>query len=120
MADDAGLEQVLNAMEAHLRGQRNVIVYRREFYARVLQPGETFDDFLCAVKEIANFCNFCESCINKRLRDRIVVRTNNEEALKRILKEKELTLQSATDICQTSENANKNSAAIRNPANGTV
>lgn len=119
-ADDAGLEQVLDAMEAHLRGQRNVIVDRREFYARVQQPGESFDDFLCAVKEIVNFCDFCESCIDNRLRDRIVVGTSDEGALKRMLKEKDLTLRSAIDICRASESANKNSAAIRNTVDGTV
>ncbi|KAK3875281.1 hypothetical protein Pcinc_019836 [Petrolisthes cinctipes] len=52
VADGAQLEEVLDAMEAHLRGQRNVIVDRREFYSGVQQQGEAFDDFLCAIKEM--------------------------------------------------------------------
>ncbi|KAG7169936.1 hypothetical protein Hamer_G019755 [Homarus americanus] len=85
-------------MEAYLRGQRNVIVDQRDFHSRVQEPGETFDDFLCAVKDIANFCDFCESCIDNRLRDRIVVGTRDEEELKHMLKEKDLKLQSAINI----------------------
>ncbi|KAG7165032.1 hypothetical protein Hamer_G004784 [Homarus americanus] len=60
-------------MEAHLRGQRNVIMNRGDFYSRVQKPSETLDNFPCAVKEIANFCDFCESCIDNRLRDQTVV-----------------------------------------------
>ena len=88
VADDAGLEQILDVMEAHLRGQHNVIVDRRDFYSRIQEPGGTFDDFLCAMKEIANFCDFCDACINNRLRDRIVVGTSDQEALKRMFEEK--------------------------------
>ena len=48
--DQASLQETLAAMETHLRRQRNVMVDRRDFYSLVQQPGERFDDFLCAVK----------------------------------------------------------------------
>ncbi|KAG7173768.1 hypothetical protein Hamer_G018915 [Homarus americanus] len=107
-------------MEAYLRGQRNIIVDRRDFYLRVQEPGETFDDFLCAVKEIANFCDFCESCIDNSLRDQIVVGTRNEEAMKRMLEEKDLKLQSAINVCRASKNANVSSTVIRGSAIHTL
>ncbi|XP_068226846.1 uncharacterized protein [Palaemon carinicauda] len=110
---DADLETILNAMERHLRGQRNVIVDRREFYLRKQQTGESFDDFLCGIREIAAFSDFCSSCMGNRLRDRIVVGTRDEQALKRMLEEKDLNLQKAVDICRASESANENSATIR-------
>ena len=100
-------------MEAHLRGRRNVIVDRIDFYSRIEEPSETFDDFLCAMKEIAKFCDFCDTCIDNRLRDRIVVGTDAQEALKRMLEEKDLKLQSAINICRPSENTNTSSAVIR-------
>ncbi|KAK3868203.1 hypothetical protein Pcinc_026391 [Petrolisthes cinctipes] len=120
VADGAQLEEVLDAMEAHLRGQRNVIVDRREFYSRVQQQGEAFDDFLCAIKEMVNFCDFCDHCIDNRLRDRIVVGIRDEEALKRMLQEKHLQLQSAIDICRASENANMSRAVIRDHASQSL
>ena len=90
VADDAGLEQVLDAMQAYLRGQRNVIVDQRDFYSRIQEPGETFDDFLCAMKEIAIFCDIYDTCISNRLRDRIIVGTSDQEALKRMLENKNI------------------------------
>ncbi|KAG7173746.1 hypothetical protein Hamer_G018891 [Homarus americanus] len=120
VADDTELEPVLDAIKAYLRGERNVIVDRRDSYSRVQEPGETFDDFLCAVKEIANFCDFCESCIDNRLRDRIVVGTRDEEALKRMLEEKDLKLQSAINIFRASEDANVSSPVIRVSASHTL
>lgn len=109
----AELVTVLDAMSDHLRSQRNVIMDRRDFYSRVQEPNESFDDFLCSVKEIANFCEFCENCINNELRDRIVVGTSDEVALKPMLENKKLTLESDIDVCRASENANQCSAVLR-------
>ncbi|XP_064116668.1 uncharacterized protein LOC135222514 [Macrobrachium nipponense] len=111
--DGADLKTILDAMELHLRNQRNVIVDRRNFHTRVQELHETFNDFLCGIKEIASFCDFCETCMDSRLRDRIVVGTRDEEALKRMLEEKKLTLQMAIDICRASKNANASRAVIR-------
>ncbi|XP_068239977.1 uncharacterized protein [Palaemon carinicauda] len=113
LGDGADLKTILDAMELHLRNQRNVIVDRRDFHTRVQELHETFDDFLCGIKVIASFCDFCETCMDSRLRDRIVVGTRDEEALKRMLEEKKLTLQMAIDICRASENANASRAVIR-------
>ena len=57
--EGADLKQILDAMETHLRNQRNIIVDRREFHLRTQDVGESFDDFLCRIKEIAAFCDFC-------------------------------------------------------------
>ena len=100
LSDSADLKCTLDAMETHLRSQRNIILDRRDFYLRSQESGEAFDDFLCSIKEIAAFCDFCASCMDNRLRDRIVVGIRDEEALKRMLEEKNLTLQKAIDICR--------------------
>ena len=112
VSDTADLKVTVDAMEAHLRGQRNVILDRREFNSRIQELDENFDDFLCSIKEIAAFCDFCTSCISNRLRDRIVVGIRDEEALKHMLEEKDLTLQKAIDICRASENAYVNHAGM--------
>ncbi|KAF0298319.1 hypothetical protein FJT64_004332 [Amphibalanus amphitrite] len=39
VSDDTPLDDVLQSMEAHLRAQRNVVVDRRDFYARCQQTG---------------------------------------------------------------------------------
>ena len=110
---DADIESLLDAMEAHLRGQRSVMLDRREFYSRIQLAGETFDDFLCSIKEIAAYCDFCTHCLDDQYRDRIVTGTSDEEALKLMLHERDLTLQRAVDICRACETATVNSAALR-------
>ena len=118
--EDADIDTIIAAMQAHLRRQRNVIIDRRDFFTRVQEPGETVDDFLCGLKEIASFCDFCHHCLDNRFRDRIVVGTRDEEARRRMLEEPDLTLQKATDIARASENAAANSSAIRGSTGPTL
>ncbi|KAK3855471.1 hypothetical protein Pcinc_038132 [Petrolisthes cinctipes] len=118
--EDADLGSILDAMGEYLRNQRNIIVDRRDFYLRVQEAGESFDDFLCSVKEIANFCEFCDKCVDSQLCDRIVVGTSDELALKRMLENKNLTLENAIDICRASESANHCSAVIRGASHSST
>ncbi|KAK3851886.1 hypothetical protein Pcinc_041496 [Petrolisthes cinctipes] len=118
--EDADLGSILDAMGEYLRNQRNIIVDRRDFYLRVQEAGESFDDFLCSVKEIANFCEFCDKCVDSQLRDRIVVGTSDELALKRMLENKNLSLENAIDICRASESANHCSAVIRGASHSST
>ena len=113
VSDDTPLDDVLESMEAHLRTQRNVVVDRRDFYARCQQTGERFDDFLCGVREIAAFCDFCPHCVDDQIRDRIVCGAGDDEAVRRLLEAKDLTLQRAIDICRACENARTACADIR-------
>ncbi|KAK4329507.1 hypothetical protein Pmani_000138 [Petrolisthes manimaculis] len=118
--EDADLGSILDAMEEYLRNQRNIIVDRRDFYLRVQEPGESFDDFLCLVKKIANFCDFCDKCVDSQLRDRIVVGTSDEVALKRMLENENLSLENAIDISRASESANHCSAVIKGASHSST
>ena len=120
VADDTPLADVVKAMETPLRAQRNVVVDRRDFYARCQQSDERFDDFLCAVREIAAFCDFCSHCVDDQIRDRIVCGVRDDEAVRRLLENKDLTLQRAIDICRACENARTACADIRGPPGSDV
>ena len=114
--EDADIDTVISAMQAHLRRQRNIIIDRRDFLTRFQEPGETVDDFICGLKEIASFCDFCHHCMDSRLRDSIVVGIQDEDARRRMLEEPDLTLQKAVDIARASESAAANNSAIRDSA----
>ena len=117
---DPTVDDIITEMQRHLRRQRNIIVDRRDFNTRAQQPGETFDEFLCALKETASFCDFCTLCIDDRLRDRLVVGVRDEDARRRMLELPELTLQSAADICRASENASSSTSAIMQPVTSSL
>ncbi|XP_043232767.1 uncharacterized protein LOC122387025 [Amphibalanus amphitrite] len=112
---EASMADVITAMHAHLRRQRNVVIDRCEFNMRMLEPGESVDDFICALKEIASCCDFCPNCTDDRFRDHLVVGTSDDEARRRMLELPDLTFQMAADLCRASESARLNSSAIRGP-----
>ena len=111
-SESASVEEIVAAMQQHLRRQRNVLLDRRDFDSRVQQEGESFDEYLCTLKEIAAFCDFCSACADERLRDRIVVGVRSDEARRRMLEQNDLTLMTAADICRAAENAATSGAAI--------
>ena len=112
---EASMADVITAMHTHLRRQRNVVIDRCEFNMRMLEPGESVDDFICALKEIASCCDFCPNCTDDRFRDHLVVGTSDDEARRRMLELPDLTFQMAADLCRASESARLNSSAIRGP-----
>ncbi|KAF0308281.1 hypothetical protein FJT64_020476 [Amphibalanus amphitrite] len=113
---EASMADVITAMHAHLRRQRNVVIDRCEFNMRMQEPGESVDDFICALKEIASCCDFCPNCTDDRFRDHLVVGTSDDEARRRMLELPDLTFQMAADLCRASESARLNSSAIRGPS----
>ena len=116
VADDTPLADVVDAMEAHLRKQRSVLIDRRAFYARVQEEGEDFEDYLCAIKELAAFCDFCEKCFDSRLRDKVVCGLRDEDTVKRLLEDPDLDLKKTVDVCRAAENARTTCANIRAPS----
>ncbi|KAF0300643.1 hypothetical protein FJT64_026892 [Amphibalanus amphitrite] len=112
ITETASLSDTIQAMEDHLRSQRNVILDRRDFFRRNQQPDESFDDYLIALKEISEFCDFCRHCTEDRLRDRIITGLHDETAVQTLLSEEDLTLQKTVDICRARENAFVNASAL--------
>ena len=103
-------------MYNYLREQRNVVLDRREFNLRRQEQGESFDEFVCALKELADLCDFCTKCIDDRIRDQIVSGVQDEETLKRLLEVKDVSLKKAIDICRACESASKNTVDLRGAA----
>ena len=64
---------VIDAMTRYVDGQVNESVERRNFRQRTQQPGETFDHFIVALRELAKTCQFCsEDCSQKSIRNQII------------------------------------------------
>ncbi|KAF0304940.1 putative RNA-directed DNA polymerase from transposon BS [Amphibalanus amphitrite] len=112
VTDPSDLDETISAMEKHLRSQRNVILDRRDFYRRNQATDEPFDDYLIALKEISEFCDFCKHCTEDRLRDRLITGLCDEAAVQTLLSETNLTLQKTVDICRARENAYANASAL--------
>ena len=87
-------------------GHINESVERRNFQQRVQQPGESLDDFLVALRELAETCQFCsDRCTTKSIRDQIIEGLTDDDTVKDLIKGKDLTLDKTITTCRAQEAA---------------
>ena len=116
VADRTSLDSVLSALEAHIVGTTNEVFERREFWKRTQRDGESFSNYLLALRELASRCNFARCCTNceaLQLRDRITTGLRDAGAIKKLLLVgSTLTLAKVKDICEADESAKEKCAAV--------
>ena len=63
LSDDAKKDQaqIIAALKGYVDGQINETVERRNLRRRTQHVGESFDDFLVSLRELAKTCNFCNN-----------------------------------------------------------
>ena len=99
----------------YVEGKINESGERRHFCLLRQQPGESFNDFLVSLLELANTCNFCTNeCTQKSIQDQIVEGLLDGDATDDLLKECELhvTLDAAILKCCTQEAVKKQHVEI--------
>ena len=111
--------EIVAAIQRYVEGQINESVERRTFRRRVQQPGESFDDFLVSLRELAKTCQFCsDQCTQKNIRDQIIEGLLEGDTVENLLKEKSLTLEETVTKCRAQEAAKKQRAEITSTASG--
>ena len=101
-------EQTVTAITEYVEGQINESVERHHFRQRRQQPGESVDDFLVSLRELAKTCNFCtEACTQKSIRDQIVEGISDGDAIEELLQDRDLTLVKAITKCRAKEAAKR-------------
>ena len=73
---------------------------RARFDAKTRKPSESIQSFLADLRNIAEFCQFGDT-LNDRLCEKFVTGVNHEQIQRKLLMEKELTLDKAIDIALT-------------------
>ena len=105
--------QIVQAITLYVAGQLNESVERRNFCRRCQQPGESFDDLLVSLRELAKTCKFCsEACTEKNLRDQIIEGLSDGDIVETLLREKDLTLETMITKCRAQEAAEKQRAEM--------
>ena len=75
------------------------------FNQRHQDESESFELFLSALRKLIKTSNYCETCVNSILRDRIILGIRDTNTQQALLKERKLTLDTKIDICRPAENA---------------
>ena len=70
--DDTNLscEEILEKIRDHIRQNRNIQLDKITFEKRTQKPGESFDDYLVAIRKMARNADLCEEYLDDRPRKR--------------------------------------------------
>ena len=82
----------------------NVVAERYKFKQRFQKEGESFSQFISALRELAKTCDYGDKH-DEMLRDQIIEKTNSNKVRDRLLMEKELDLSKAITIARRIEDA---------------
>ena len=89
----------------------NVIIERHKFNTRFQEASEPVQNFITALKILVDTCEF--GTLNDSLiRDRIVCGVSSDALRKHLLKERDLTLHKAVQLCQIHESAERYSKEV--------
>ena len=100
---------IIEAMQKYVDGHINETMERHKFHRRTQQQGETFDDYLISLRELAKTCKFCsDACMQRSIRDQIIEGLRDGDTVEDLLQESELTLTTTVAKCRSKEAAKKN------------
>ena len=96
------MANIKKKFKEYYKPRKNVTYERQSFNTRTQKEGEPVDAFVTELKQKASLCEFGE-LKDSLIRDRIVCGIRNDTVRARLLRERELTLQSAIDICRAAD-----------------
>ena len=131
----ADVPEIISAVKTFIRGQRNPLLDRIDFYNRQQDKGESFDAFYAALRELYNVSDFqdismCHRCSGKicsqcernwqkvreeMMRDRIVTGIRYDEVRHKLLAQTDLTLKGVIQICKAEEAALRTEEEMSTP-----
>ena len=107
------IADIIDQFETFAVGEQNVIYERFLFNRRAQEEGESFEHFLSDLRNMVLKCDYCSSCVDSLVRDRIVLGIRDRDTQTELLKCRALTLKDCIDRCKASESAAKQTHVIR-------
>lgn len=100
--DKKKLKPIMDKFESYCNPRKNLTYERHIFNTRIQQTGETIDAYVTDLKNKAALCEF-GTLKESLIRDRIVCGVKSDEVRARLLRDPDLSLQKAIDICRAAE-----------------
>ena len=102
-ADKKDPAKIVQELKKHFIPQRNVLYERFVFNSAVQKPGETIDEYVVRLRQMADSCEF-GTLKDSLIRDRIVIGTTDEGGRERLLRERLVpNLEKATESLRAFE-----------------
>ncbi|KAG5872130.1 hypothetical protein JTB14_030313 [Gonioctena quinquepunctata] len=106
-------DKILQEFEKYFVPKTNVSIERHKFNTRCQLEGEYFDLFLKDLRTIAASCNFGQ-LQSSLIKDRIVCGISDKRIKDRLLREQNLELNKAIEICKAAEESDKHIKKLYN------
>ena len=100
--DDKKLDKLVEKFEAYCIPRKNITWERHVFNTRNQQPGESIDQYVIDLRNKAKTCEF-GALLESLIKDRLVCGVIGDKTRSRLLKQTNLTLAGALDICRADE-----------------
>lgn len=93
------VEGALKKLDDHFKCKKNVTVERHKFFSREQIEGETIDQYVFELRRLSQSCEF-KNMNEELIKDRLVCGVNSANIRERLLREEDLTLKKALEICR--------------------
>ena len=103
---------IVNVLKHHLNPKPIVIAERDKFYERKQHGDEKLSDYIAQLRKLTEHCEF-DNFLEQALRDKFVCGLYNTNLRKRLIAERNLTLQKALEISISLEEAEKESEKMQ-------
>ena len=103
--DKTKYAHVVTKLETHFKGKKRLVFMRYKFWSYKRPEGQSFQDYLTVLQQMANQCEFAEK--DNMIRDKIVFSTEDPELKQKLLEIDDLTLDKAREKCIAAETTRK-------------
>ena len=93
---DNAYKVAIRKLDSYFRVEENIPYERHVFRQLSLQEGETADQFMVRLRKQAGYCNFGTS-LNDNLRDQLIEKLTDFELKRKLLEQRNITLEEALD-----------------------
>ncbi|KAG7298860.1 hypothetical protein JYU34_017315 [Plutella xylostella] len=106
------LSDVLSQFDEFFLPKKNTTVERHKFFTREQKDFESTEQYVYELNKMAATCNFKDLC-DELVKDRLICGINDGALRERLLREPDLTLSRALDICRLAELSRVQAGSIK-------
>lgn len=77
--------EMLQDIKAHIRSNRNIQIDKVAFEKRTQKQGESFDDYIVAIRKMSKNADLCKHCLDDRLLTKIMAGLSDQETREELL-----------------------------------
>lgn len=110
--DALSMEDILKAFKDYCSPQKNVVFDRHQFWSYPMSTGVTVDRYITELRQKSKTCEFGVN-VDDMIRDKLVFSINDTRLKERLLRDNDLTLRKAMEICRSAEVAKSQIQAMQ-------